>query len=189
MTRSMPENALNFQPELRGETLLLRPLKPEDFDGLYAAGSDPAVWAGHPARERYKPEVFRQYFDAQMASKSTLVFIDRATGKLIGCSRYYVAPDQPQAVSIGFTFLNNAYWGGATNFEIKRLMLDHAFLSVDDVWFHIDPTNIRSQKATAKLGAVHAYDAVLDISGSPLNWMCFRLTRDAWAEVKSAQGH
>lgn len=189
MTRSMPENALNFQPELRGETLLLRPLKPEDFDGLYAAGSDPAVWAGHPARERYKPEVFRQYFDSQMASKSTLVFIDRATGKLIGCSRYYVAPDQPQAVSIGFTFLNNAYWGGATNFEIKRLMLDHAFLSVDDVWFHIDPTNIRSQKATAKLGAVHAYDAVLDISGSPLNWMCFRLTRDAWAKVKSAQGH
>jgi RimJ/RimL family protein N-acetyltransferase len=185
----MPDNALNFQPELSGETLFLRPLKADDFDGLYAAGSDPAVWAGHPAKERYKPEVFRQYFDAQMASKSTLVFIDRATGKLIGCSRYYVAPDQLQAVSIGFTFLNNAYWGGTTNFEIKRLMLDHAFQSVDDVWFHIDPTNIRSQKATAKLGAVHAYDAVLDISGSPVNWMCFRLTRDAWARVKSAQEH
>lgn len=185
----MPEDGLNLQPELNGETLFLRPLKADDFDGLYAAGSDPAVWAGHPAKERYKPDVFRQYFDVQLASKGTLVFIDRATGKLIGCSRYCVAPDQPQAISIGFTFLNNAYWGGATNFEIKRLMLDHAFNSVDDVWFHIDPTNIRSQKATAKLGAVHAYDAVLDISGSPVNWMCFRLARDAWDRVKAAQGH
>jgi len=181
----MLDNALNFQPELTGETLFLRPLTADDFDELYAAGSDPAVWAGHPARERYKPEVFRQYFDAQLASQSTLVFVDCATGKLIGCSRYYVAPDQPQAVSIGFTFLNNAYWGGITNFEIKRLMLDHAFRSVDDVWFHIDPTNIRSQKATAKLGAVHAYDAVLDISGLPVKWMCFRLTRDAWDRAQS----
>ena len=185
----MPENTMNLRPELSSDTLLLRPLKSDDFDGLYAAGSDPAVWAGHPAKERYKPDVFRQYFDAQMASRSTLVFLDRATGKPIGCSRYYVAPDQPQDISIGFTFLNNAYWGGPTNFEIKRLMLDHAFKSVDDVWFHIDPTNIRSQKATAKLGAVHAYDAVLDISGSPVNWMCFRLTRDAWESVKAARQH
>ena len=179
---------LDLQPELTGETLVLRPLKADDFEGLYAAGSDPAVWAGHPARERYKEDVFRTYFDAQLVSGAALVFIDRNTGKPVGCSRYYVAPDQPQAISIGFTFLNNAYWGGTTNFEIKRLMLDHAFEGVADVWFHIDPANIRSQKATAKLGAVHAYDAVLDLSGSPVNWMCFRLTRDAWQRVKTARG-
>ncbi|MDO9414732.1 GNAT family N-acetyltransferase [Pararhizobium sp.] len=184
----MPDNTLDLQPELFSEGLILRPLTSDDFAGLYAAGSDPAVWAGHPAKNRYQEEAFRTYFDAQMASGSTLIFIDRANGKPIGCSRYYVAPDQPQAIAIGFTFLNNAYWGGSTNFEIKRLMLDHAFKTVDDVWFHIDPTNIRSQKATAKLGAVHAYDAVLDISGSPVNWMCFRLTRDAWEAVKAARG-
>lgn len=176
---------MDMQPELAGETLFLRPLKADDFDGLYSAGSDPAVWAGHPAKDRYKEVVFREYFDSQLASGSALVFIERSTGKSIGCSRYYAAPDQPQGISIGFTFLNNSYWGGNANFEIKRLMLDHAFEKVDDVWFHIDPTNIRSQKATAKLGAVHAYDAVLNISGKPVNWMCFRLARDAWTWVKA----
>ena len=108
-------------------------------------------------------------------------------GSRSAARRYYLAPDQPQAISIGFTFLNNAYWGGATNFEIKRLMLDHPLEAVDDVWFHIDPTNIRSQKATAKLCAVHAYDAVLAISGKPMNWMCFQPTRDAWIWARASR--
>lgn len=180
---------LDLQPELLGETLLLRPLQADDFEGLHSAGGDPAVWAGHPAKDRYKKEVFREYFDAQLASGSTLVFIELGSGKLIGCSRYYLVPDQPQAISIGFTFLSNAHWGGTTDFEIKRLMLDHALEGADDVWFHIDPTNIRSQKATAKLGAVHAYDAVLAISGKPMSWMCFRLKRDAWTRAKASRGH
>jgi RimJ/RimL family protein N-acetyltransferase len=38
-------------------------------------------------------------------------------------------------------------------------MLDHAFKSYPDVRFHIAPANIRSQKATAKLGADYVYEA------------------------------
>lgn len=38
------------------------------------------------------------------------------------------------------------------------------------VWFHIDPSNIRSRKATAKLGAKHVYDAALNLSGNPASW-------------------
>jgi len=178
---------LDIQPELVGKKLTLRPLRREDFDDLFSVGKDPAVWAGHPATDRYREEVFRTYFDGQLASGGALVFIDRGTGNAIGCSRYYSVPDQPEAVAIGSTFLGKTYWGGAVNFEIKRLMLDHAFASVDEVWFHIDPVNIRSQKATAKLGAVHAYDAVLNISGKLVTWMCFRLTRDEWTAVKAAR--
>ena len=91
----------------------------------------------------------------------------------------------PGTISIGFTFLNHRYWGGAWNFELKRLMLGHAFRRFDAVWFHIDPTNIRSQKATGRLGAEFQHDAVLDLSGTEATWKCYCLTRASWEEVVS----
>lgn len=175
----------NPQPTLTGDAIQLRPMGAGDLEGLYSAASDPAVWAGHPATDRYKRDKFEPYFATLLASKATLVAVDRGKDAIIGCSRYYVAPDMPDSVAIGFTFLNNAYWGGGTNFEMKRLMLGHAFGVYPDVWFHIAPTNIRSQKATAKLGADHVYDAVLDLSGTPSPWMCFRLRQHDWSRVVS----
>lgn len=180
---------MNFDspPELTGEMLVLRPLQAGDFDALHAAASDPLVWAGHPAKDRHQKDVFKGFFDFILASGTTLAILDRLTGAVIGCSRYYVAPDQPDDISIGFTFLNNAYWGGSTNFELKRLMLDHAFAAVDTVWFHIAPSNIRSQKATMKLGAEHAYTARLDLSGTPTEWMCLRLSKQDWDRVRGSR--
>jgi hypothetical protein len=60
-------------------------------------------------------------------------------------------------------------------------MLDHAFATFSEVWFHISPVNIRSQRATKKLGAEYMGDAVLDLTGQPTEWMCFRLSKEAWA--------
>ncbi len=173
----------DMQPELFGRSIALRPLRLDDFDRLFAAAADPEVWAGHPAKDRYKKDVFEGYFRFLLASGSTLVIVDRQSEQIIGCSRYYRPPDRPEAIAIGFTFLNHAYWGGATNFELKTLMLEHAFKAVPEVWFHIDPSNIRSQKATAKLGAEHVYDARLSLSGTEAPWMCFRLSEAAWDRV------
>jgi N-acetyltransferase len=184
----MARTSFNAQPELESGLLGLRPLKAEDFDGLFAAAGHPEVWAGHPAKDRYKRDVFEKYFDFLLGTKSALVVIDQAAGKIIGCSRYYPAPDEPDSISIGFTFLNHAYWGGGVNFELKRLMLDHAFEAFSEVWFHIGPDNIRSQKATAKLGAEHVYDATLNLAGSPAPGMCFRLSKDAWERTLEGRG-
>ena len=172
------------QPTLSGTTLALRPLREDDLDALHAAAADPATWAGHPAKDRHKREAFEPYFRFLLERGGTLVVEERATGRLIGCSRFYRAPDQPEAVSIGFTFLAPDFWGGATNRELKRLMLGHAFGSVPEVWFYIAPTNVRSQRATAKLGAEHVKDAVLDLAGAPAPWMCWRLTQEAWVRTE-----
>lgn len=104
---------------------------------------------------------------------------ERAMGRVIGCSRFYRLPDQPEAVSISFTFLCPSFWGGATYCKPKRLMLGHAFGSVPEVWFHMAPSNVRSRRATAKLGAEHVEDAVLDPAGTPAPWTCWRLTQMA----------
>jgi N-acetyltransferase len=168
------------QPTLSGETLHLRPLCADDKDALTAAASDPAIWAGHPVQDRYKPQVFGPYFDMLLASGGTLLIRERASGNTIGCSRYYPAPEGPDQIGIGFTFLRSEYWGGATNLELKSLMLGHAYKQVDRVWFHIGPTNIRSQKATAKLGARHMHTKQWAIGGSSTLWMCYALDKSDW---------
>ncbi|WP_131113977.1 GNAT family N-acetyltransferase [Lichenihabitans psoromatis] len=176
----MSPASFDSQPTLAGDSVLLRPLRRDDLVGLQEAARNPDTWAGHPVKDRFKPEVFEPHFDFLLASHSTLAVSDRASGHLIGCSRYYVPPDHPDGIAIGFTFLDIRYWGGNTNLMLKRLMLGHAFATFDAVWFHIDPTNIRSQKATAKFGARHIYDADLDLSGKVARWMCFRLARSEW---------
>jgi RimJ/RimL family protein N-acetyltransferase len=72
---------------------------------------------------------------------------------VIGTSRYYDLDEANREVAIGYTFLSRAFWGGAANREMKRLMLEHAFGWAEAVWFHVGPQNFRSRRAVEKLGA------------------------------------
>jgi len=145
-----------LQPTLRGERLDLRPLRPTDWDALYAAASDPLIWEQHPERDRYTPDVFRRYFDSGLASGGAFVVIDRRDGRIIGSTRYHGYDEAASEVEVGWTFLTRAYWGGSYNREIKRLLVDHALRFVTRVVFMVGATNIRSQKAMEKIGGVRA---------------------------------
>lgn len=173
------------QPDLCASTLRLKPLAYSDFKGMFLAAADPEIWGGHPARDRYKREVFEAYFASLLATKKALAVVDIASGDIVGTSSYYTPPDLPNSIAIGFTFLVRAKWGGPSNRELKQLMLEHAFTAYDIVYFHIAPTNIRSQTATMKLGAVHLYDAELKISAAPALAKCYGLTHAQW---KASQG-
>ena len=145
--------AMDLRPTLTGAHILLRPLYESDRDALYAVASDPLVWALHPAHDRHEPEVFRAFFDDAMASGGALVAIDRRTGEIIGSSRYDFGRAEPGEIEIGWTFLARAFWGGAVNAEMKRLMLAHAFNWVDAVIFLVGENNQRSRRALEKIGA------------------------------------
>ena len=170
------------QPVLCGKTLRLKPLSESDFEGLFLAASDPQIWAGHPASDRYERPVFEAYFAARLATGKTLAVIDIDSGLIVGMSSYYTPPDLPDSIAIGYTFLVRAKWGGETNRELKQLMVEHAFKAYDTVYLHIAPSNIRSQKAAMKIGAVHLYDAELNLSGAPALCKCYALTREQWIE-------
>src|ERR1700737_5327998 len=79
----------DFQPTLAGPTVIIRPVVADDWGELFAAGSDPEIWKVHPRSNRYTEPAFRVYFDSAVESKMAFWFVDRATGKLIGSSRYY----------------------------------------------------------------------------------------------------
>jgi RimJ/RimL family protein N-acetyltransferase len=144
---------VNLQPTLRGELVEVRPLRVDDFDDLHALASDPLVWEQHPARDRWREDVFRRYFDEQLASGGGLAVVAAATGVAVGSSRYHDHDAARSEVEIGWTFLGRPYWGGAYNGELKQLMLDHAFAAVERVVFCIAHGNVRSRRSVEKLGA------------------------------------
>ena len=142
------------QPTLLGELLELRPLRADDFQALFRVAADPLIWEQHPERDRYQEATFRAFFDEALASGGALVAIDRATGHIIGSSRFHGYDPANSTIEIGWSFLARAYWGGRYNGEMKRLMLEHAFTSVARVIFVIGPQNLRSQRAVEKIGGV-----------------------------------
>src|SRR6185369_1502386 len=75
-----------WQPRLQGELLGLRPVTPEDWEPLFALGSDPLVWALHPASDRWREAVFRAYFEDGLASGGALVAVEAGSGAVIGWS-------------------------------------------------------------------------------------------------------
>ncbi|HEU4931377.1 MAG TPA: GNAT family N-acetyltransferase [Pyrinomonadaceae bacterium] len=143
-----------LQPTLKSEILELRPLRLDDFEELYAVASDPLIWEQHPNSDRYKPDVFRKFFDEALASGGAFVVLDRKNGRVIGSSRFHCYDLVRSEIEIGWTFLARSHWGGTYNRELKRLMLTHAFTFVDNVIFFIGSTNIRSQRAIEKIGGV-----------------------------------
>jgi len=143
----------DLQPTLIGERIELRPMREDDFKALYAVASDPLIWEQHPHHDRWQPDVFRAFFDKGMQSGGALVVIDRATGRVIGSSRFHPHEEDGE-IEIGWTFLARSHWGGAFNGEMKRLMLEHAFKHVDRVMFLVGVNNIRSQRAMEKIGGV-----------------------------------
>ena len=146
----------DLQPILKGQHVELRPLRAEDFHGLYAVASDPLIWEQHPVRDRWQLEVFRAFFEEALECGGTLTTMDTKEGKIIGSSRYHGYNEEKSEIEIGWTFLARSHWGGLYNGEMKRLMLRHAFRFVERVVFLVGPQNFRSQKAVEKIGAVLA---------------------------------
>lgn len=145
---------------LGGDLVQLVPARPEDFDRLFAVASDPLIWEQHPQRHRYEGAAFRKFFDEGLATTGLLLVLDRASGAVIGSSRFYDYSPEKRWVAIGYTFLARAFWGGRYNWDLKRTMLRHAFAAVDEsgrplidtVIFHVGEANGRSRRGVEKIG-------------------------------------
>lgn len=143
-----------LQPTLRGELVELRPLREDDFGALYAVASDPLIWEQHPASDRYREDVFRDFFRGALKSGGAFVVSDAKTGRCIGSTRFCGYDEGAGEIEIGWTFLARSHWGGRYNGEMKQLMLAHAFRFVESVVFLVGPENMRSRRAVEKIGGV-----------------------------------
>lgn len=140
------------QPTLSDNLVKLTPLKAEDFEALLEAASDPLIWEQHPAHDRWKRDVFVDFFATALESGGAFLIRDSAMGDVIGSTRYHGFDPESREVEIGWTFLKRSHWGGRFNTAIKALMLDHAFGFVDRVILYAGEENRRSRRAIERIG-------------------------------------
>ena len=149
----MYNTELKIQAILQSDLVRIRPMQANEFESLFAVASDPLIWELHPQSDRYKREVFLKYFESAIQSGGALVIEDTKDNSIIGASRYYDHIEEKSSIVIGYSFLVRKYWGGTYNREVKKLMLQHAFMFVENVNFEIGENNLRSRRAIEKIGA------------------------------------
>ena len=145
--------------ELRGPRVVLEPLREAHLPGLATAIEDGALWelpvtlVPHP---RDLPRFLRDA-EAAHAAGTELAFatIDRATGEVVGSTRFRNIAAAERRVEIGFTFIARSWQRTHVNTEAKYLMLRHAFDTwrVNRVELVTDVLNAASRAAIARIGA------------------------------------
>lgn len=187
---------MQFDPiALTGTHVTLEPLALDrHWAGLLAIGLDPALWQFTAASVRTEADL-RRYLDVALADQARgaalpFAIVDRASGRVAGCTRFGNIAREHRRVEIGWTFLGVEFQRTARNTEAKLLMLTHAF----ETWgcmrveFKTSRTNVRSQNAMRRLGLVEEgmfRKWTLLPDGSPRDVVWFSVIDDEWPARKA----
>lgn len=151
---------MRFEPVLlEGRGVRLEPLTESHHAALCEAGLDPELWRWIPFRVT-TPEEMSAYIRTALewqAAGTALPFatVDRASGRVIGSTRYMNIDQANRRVEIGSTWIARPWQRSIVNTEAKYLMLRHAFevMHCIRVEFKTDSLNRRSRNAILRIGA------------------------------------
>jgi len=178
---------------LEGNHVLLEPLLPSHRDELIEAISDGELWKLFVTRipniegiDEFIENSILEYANGEGMAFAT---IDKASGRVVGSTRFMRANLAHKRVEIGFTFIAKSYQKTSINTEAKRLMLTHAFetMHLNRVEFITDYLNHASRNAILRLGAkqegiLRSHMVMPD--GRIRDSVIFSITRHEWPGVK-----
>jgi RimJ/RimL family protein N-acetyltransferase len=176
---------------LEGPTIRLEPLGRQHLDGLCAAGLDGELWRLTVSRVRDRGDLER-YLEAALAEQrdgTALPFatVWRATGEVIGSTRFGNAAPAHRRVEIGWTWLARRWQRSGANTEAKYLMLRHAFerWGCVRVEFKTSALNQRSRAALQRIGAVEVLRRhMINEDGSPRDSVYYSILADEWPRIR-----
>jgi RimJ/RimL family protein N-acetyltransferase len=188
-----PRAAMDIGPvTLEGAGVRMEPLTAAHEDALLAI-LDPTLtqWFPKPMQTR---EDVRAYIAEALAWQKAgtavpFATVERASGKLIGTTRFANIDRANKRAEIGWTLVARAHQRSAVNTEAKLLMLTHAF----ETWgcirveFKTDSLNIQSRTALTRLGATEEgifRNHVICASGRLRHSVYFSITSEEWPAIK-----
>ena len=149
---------LNIQ--LENERVLLRPLMTSDVVHLLPISEhEPENWqyglesaAGLENLERYIETALQ---GAREFHSYPFIIFDKRAGMYAGSTRYYQIQRKHLRLSIGYTWVGNAFKQSGLNAHCKLLLLEYAFeqMQIERVEFMADSLNERSIASILALGA------------------------------------
>jgi len=178
---------------LEGHHVRLEPLSEIHRDGLIDAISDGELWKLFVTLVP-RPEGIDGFIENAIEAHAnvdglTFATIDKASGKIVGSTRFMKANLPHQRVEIGFTFIAKNFQRTQINTEAKLLMLGHAFetLKFNRVELLTDYLNNASRSAILRLGAKQEgilRNHMVMANGRVRDSVLFSITNNEWGGVK-----
>jgi len=180
---------------LEGKHVRLEPLTLGHIDALCEVGGDAEIWRWNPyiqVGDRAGIRAFVEFALGEQAAGSALPFvtIERATGRVIGSTRFMSIERPHRRLEIGGTWIGVAWQRTPVNTEAKYLMFRHAF----EVWGCIrvelktDSLNDRSHNAILRIGAKEEgtfRNHMITSTGRIRHSIYFSVIDSEWPEVKA----
>jgi RimJ/RimL family protein N-acetyltransferase len=178
---------------LHGAHAVLAPLAPEHHDALCEATRDGELWklwyTAVPSPEGMAAEIERRL--GLQATGSMLPFsVADAAVRVVGMTTYMNIDASHRRVEIGSTWTAASAQRSALNTQCKRLLLAHAFDTLDciAVEFRTHRLNTPSRRAIERLGAqldgvLRAHSRASD--GSLRDTAVYSITASEWPAVRS----
>ena len=179
---------------LQGTRIRMEPLSLErHFEGLLEIGLDPELWrctlnvcTTREDLSSYLREALNMQSEGNAMPFAT---VDKATGRVLGCTRFGNIEPKHRRVEIGWTWVGRPYQGSHVNTEAKFLMLRHAFETWGCVRVELktNALNRKSREAILRIGAkeegILRKHAISD-RGVSRDTVYFSVTDDEWPRVK-----
>jgi N-acetyltransferase len=185
---------MNVTPvTLEGPTIRLEPLGVVHIDALSEVAFDPDLWQATVSRvtSRRDLEAYVEEALAEHRAGTALPFatVLKATGQVIGSTRFGNAVTTHRRVEIGWTWVARPWQRTGANREAKYLMLRHAFerwgcLRVE---FKTSAVNARSRTALTRLGAMEEgilRHHMINADGSLRDSVYFSILAEEWPAVR-----
>ena len=177
---------------LQGRHVRLEPLRPDHAPALAEAALDGELWklwyTAIPAPEAMAAEISRRLGLQAAGSMLPWAVLD-ATGTPVGMTTYMNIDNSHQRVEIGSTWYAARVQRSPLNTEAKRLLLAHAFetLQCIAVEFRTHRFNSQSRRAIERLGA--QLDGMLRkhqraANGTLRDTAVYSISADEWPTVR-----
>jgi len=179
---------------LEGRHVRLEPLQKGHLAGLAAVGLDEELWRWIPTQVRTAEEMAAYIETAlqehERGASLPFALVERATGRIIGSTRYGSIERLHRRVEIGWTWVAREWQRTAANTEAKYLLLRHAFetLGCIRVELKTDSLNERSRAAILRIGAREEgifRNHMITASGRIRHSVYFSIIDAEWPEVKA----
>ena len=144
---------------LEGQAVSLIPFALDHVSALAQVAKDEEVWR-HLSTSLATIEQVRAFGEHAIRERDAgnavpFTIVERASGRPVGCTRYFDIRPEHRNLEIGYTWLARSVWRTRVNTEAKFLLLQNAFekRGCIRVQFCTDVRNERSRKAIGRLGA------------------------------------
>jgi RimJ/RimL family protein N-acetyltransferase len=179
---------------LEGQHVRLEPLSQAHEESLIAATGDGELWNSTvtivPSRANMTTYIAAA-LDAQAQRRELpFVIIRKASGQVVGSTRFYDIERNDRHADIGYTWLAASAQRTGVNTEAKLLLLTHAFerWRCIRVGFLTDVLNEQSRTAILRLGAKQEgvlRNHMVMAGGRYRDSICFSIIEAEWPEVKA----